>query len=188
MSFFIAGAITGTGLLAGLLVALSEHVRAKLRRDRETAACRHAVEPAFPKSAATTTRIPNDSAPVSAESRAAAFREILEALGDDLDEEIAEWEAVLSDFPQVIDTDEVCEPHPTSREPRTEVSESHIAAQRSMPAKEFSLPHRTRRIDSEERGMIQRLMKTGFAPEEIALWLNLPLERVHELLFRDGLT
>jgi hypothetical protein len=32
--------------------------------------------------------------------------------------------------------------------------------------------------------MIQRLLKTGFAPEEIALWLNLPLERVQEFLLR----
>ena len=45
-----------------------------------------------------------------------------------------------------------------------------------------------RLIEREGEPLAVVVSPEDFAPEEIALWLNLPVERVHELLFRDGLT
>ena len=191
MSLFIAGAIAGAGLVASLLVAMSEQIRAELRRrcdvrcdeQRSDEAARLAGPHRLPTASAATSS-PNAQQraanPVSAESRGAAYREILDALGDDLDEDIAEWEAVLQDFPQVIGAAEL---RATDERPFEPVLETAIPDDESITP-----PSRTRRISAEESGMIQRLLRTGFAPEEIALWLNLPLERVQELLLRYGLT
>ena len=191
MSLFIAGAIAGAGLVASLLVAMSEQIRAELRRrcdvrcdeQRSDESARLAGPHRLPTASVATSspkaqqRAAN---PVSAETRAAAYREILDALGDDLDQDIAEWEAVLQDFPQVIGAAEL---RATDERPSEPVLETAI------PDAESITPlSRTRRISAEESGMIQRLLRTGFAPEEIALWLNLPLERVQELLLRYGLT
>jgi hypothetical protein len=122
---------------------------------------------------------------VSPESRAAAYREILDALGDDLDEDIAEWEAVLQDFPQVIGAEEFRTVDDRPQEPLVETAHETTASA-SQPTREpITTPPRTRRISADEQDMIQRLLRTGFAPEEIALWLNLPLERVQEILLRD---
>lgn len=184
MSLFIAGAIASASLIAGLLVAVSEQIRVGLCRRRE--AVRDEQHPADvagqserPRSKAAPT------ATVSPESRAAAYREILDALGDDLDEDIAEWEAVLQDFPQVLGTAEPLAREDQPHEPMVETAHEMQAAD-SLPVRETITPlHRTRRVSEDERGMIQRLMRTGFAPEEIALWLNLPLERVQEFLLRD---
>ena len=188
MSLFIAGVIAGASLIAGLLVALSEQIRAGLRRRRDAAG---EAQPSNPADRLTRPhRIPPNAAAKknatgSPESRAAAYREILDALGDDLDDDIAEWEAVLQDFPQVIGAEELraTDDRPyesmvdTAREPTAETS---------LPACEsMTPPHRTRRISADECDMIQRLLRTEFAPEEIALWLNLPLERVQEFLRRD---
>lgn len=183
MSLFIAGAIAGTGLLAGLLVAMSEQVRAKSRRRLE-ADRTHATEPLLAKAATTSVADASDPTPVSAESRAAAYQEILDALGDELDDDIAEWEAVLDDFPQVIGAEEL-------RPTEDRASELALGASRenapkvSKPRMRFTVPIRTRRVSDDERDMIHRLMRTGFACEEIALWLNLPLERVQELRIQD---
>ena len=186
MSLFIAGAIAGASLIAGLLVAMSELIRAKLHRRREIA--REELRPINvvrlggpPRSNA----VPAATTTVSPESRAAAYREILDALGDDLDDDIAEWEAVLQDFPQVIGAEELRAADDRSHEPMLETAHETTAAE-LLPADEsITPPHRTRRISADERGMIQRLLRTEFAPEEIALWLNLPLERVQEVLLRD---
>lgn len=184
MSLFIAGAIAGASLIAGLLVAMSEQIRAELRRRRE--AVRDEQHPADVVGLSGSPR--SNTAPastVSPESRAAAYREILDALGDDLDDDIAEWEAVLQDLPQVIGAEELRATDDQSHEPMVETAHETMAAD-SLPASETITPlHRTRRVSEDERGMIQRLMRTGFAPEEIALWLNLPLERVQEFLLRD---
>lgn len=177
MSLFIVGAIAGTGLLAGLLVAVSEHLRVQLRRRRD-AERSHAAVSTLPQAAAKSMGDASDSAPATVESRAAAYREILDALGDDLDDDIAEWEAVLEDFPQVIGAEEL------AGELSLEASQE-TASKLSTPRRKFTAPLRTRRISEDERDMILRLMRTGFACEEIALWLNLPLERVQELLPRS---
>ena len=189
MSLFVAGMIVGAGLVAGLLVAISEQKRAELRRRRATVPEDLSSAASQRSRAARTKSVPvagneQEAGAVSAITRAVAYREILDSLGDDLDSDIAEWEAVLEDFPQVIGAhdsgfadDRICEPvGETSNE---------SAATTHFPTREkITSPNRTRRIAAEERGMIQRLMNTGFAPEEIALWLNLPLERVQEFLPR----
>lgn len=182
MSLFIAGAIAGTGLLAGLLVAVSEQLRAKLRRRRQ-AEQMHATQPALPKATRPVSGA-SDSASATAESRAAAYQEILDALGDELDDDIAEWEAVLDDFPQVIGAEELRQPEDRASELALEASREK-APKVSKPQVRFTVPHRTRRVSDDERDMILRLMRTGFACEEIALWLNLPLERVQELMPRN---
>lgn len=172
MSLFMAGTIACVSLLAGLLLAMSEQVRVQLRR-RKSARVAQPQTPAKPAVAS------------AAESRAAAYREILDALGDDLDDDIAEWEAVLEDFPQVIGAEELRTSDDRASEPMVETAHETTAAA-SLPVRETITPlHRTRRVSADERDMIQRLMRTGFAPEEIALWLNLPLERVQEFLPRD---
>ncbi|MFM9965470.1 MAG: hypothetical protein ACKV2Q_30150 [Planctomycetaceae bacterium] len=185
MSLFIAGAIAGASLIAGLLVAMSEQVRAGLRRRRVVAADeQRPVNVSHQNGTVRGNSVPTKTT-VSPESRAAAYREILDVLGDDLDDDIAEWEAVLQDFPQVIGAEELCALDDRSYEPLVETAHETSAAD-SLPAREsITPPHRTRRIAAEERNMIQRLLRTGFAPEEIALWLNLPLERVQEFLLRD---
>ncbi len=181
--FIIAGAIAGASLIAGLLVVLSEQLRVTLSRrgkvERDVPCAANANSPSG-------ARRGNAAPPAtSPESRAAAYREILDALGDDLDDDIAEWEAVLQDFPQVIGAAELPTTEDRSHEPMVETAHETMAAD-SPPARETITPlHRTRRVSEDERGMIQRLMRTGFAPEEIALWLNLPLERVQEFLLRD---
>ncbi len=172
MSLFIAGTIACISLIAGLLLALSEQVRVQLRR-RKFARVAQPQAPVKPAVAST------------AETRAAAYHEILDALGDDLDDDIAEWEAVLEDFPQVIGAEELRTSDDRASEPMVETAHETTAAA-ALPARESITPlHRTRRVSADERDMIQRLMRTGFAPEEIALWLNLPLERVQEFLLRD---
>ncbi len=188
MSLFIAGMIAGASLIAGVLVALSEQIRTKLRRHRDN------VDAILPTRKAErpvgSHRVPASAAPkmkptATPLSRAAAYREILDALGDDLDDEIAEWEAVLEEFPQVIGAEELRMVEDRVSEPMVETAHETTAAA-SLPACESITPlHRTRRMSEDERDMILRLMRTGFAPEEIALWLNLPLERVQEFLQRD---
>ena len=184
MSLFIAGAIAGASLVAGLLMALSEQLRAELRRRRKAQPSSPAERLAGPH------RLPANAAgkknaAVSPESRAAAYREILDALGDDLDEDIAEWEAVLQDFPQVIGAEELRAADDRPYEPMVETAHETAAAELLPACETITPPHRTRCISADERDMIQRLLRTEFAPEEIALWLNLPLERVQEFLLRD---
>lgn len=185
MSLFIAGAIAGASLIAGLLIAMSEQIRAELRRRREVA-----LEELRPVDSVELGGPPRSNAVSAAttvpqESRAAAYREILDALGDDLDDDIAEWEALLQDFPQVIGAEELRAAEDQSHEPMVETAHETTAGDLLPESETITPPHRTRRVSEEERGMIQRLMRTGFAPEEIALWLNLPLERVQEFLLRD---
>ena len=188
MSLFIAGAIAGASLIAGLLVALSEQIRAELRRRRGAT---DDVKPSKPaERLAGPHRVPTNAAAkknaaVSPDSRAAAYREILDALGDDLDDDIAEWEAVLQDFPQVIGAEELRAADDLPYEPTVESAQETMAATPLPMCESMTPPHRTRRISADERDMIQRLLRTEFAPEEIALWMNLPLERVQEFLSRD---
>ena len=184
MSILIAGAIFGAGLLASLLVAVSEKLRNNMRRRRESVRVA-GMQPHFPLAAAKAISEPRAVPALSPELRAAAYQEILDALGDDLDEEIVEWEAVLDEFPQVIGAEELLDRRQPACEPIAETTEMPASDQRVFSEKKFTAPNRTRRIIAEERGMILRLMKTGFAPEEIALWLNLPLERVQEFLPLD---
>lgn len=191
MSLFIAGTIAGASVLVGLLIGLSEALRVSMRRRRSVFATRLSDRNRQDGVSATTPP-PNAkrqaASPVSAETRAAVYREILDALGDDLDQDIAEWEAVLQEFPQVIGAAELCETDERFAEPVVETASEAAAPTASPKAEPISPQNRTRRISAEEQGMIRRLIRSGFAPEEIALWLNLPVERVHELLFRDGLT
>ncbi len=191
MSLFIVGAITGAALLAGLFVVLSEQMRAAIRqRQAALPERRHAPHeaqvsgPHRMRENSQRSSASLDTTEVSAESRAAAYYEILDALGDDLDQDIAEWEAVLEDFPQVIGAEELREEGRTSGKPVAETSQQTESATAPPTEDQLNTPLRTRRIQAEERGMILRLFNTGFACEEIALWLNLPLERVQEVLPR----
>lgn len=181
MSLFIAGAIAGASLIAGLLVAMSEQIRVALCRRRDEQCLANVIGPSgVPLCSGV-----SEASTVSPESRAAAYREILDALGDELDDDIAEWEAVLEDFPQVIGAEDVLAEDARSHQSMVETAHESTIAD-SLPAHKSMTPlHRTRRVSAEECGMIQRLLRTGFAPEEIALWLNLPLERVQEVLLRD---
>lgn len=199
MSQFIAGAIAGASVLAGLLVAVSEQIRVAVRRRRQPARdghCSVITTPVVNQSredrAVAAAPLPNanrrPASPVSAEGRAAAYQEILDALGDDLDRDIAEWEAVLEDFPQVIGATEF----QTTDDRRAErvvdtADETSVVPSRSTP-EPITPPQRTRRISADEGGLIQRLLRSDFAAEEIALCLNLPLERVQEVQLRNGLT
>jgi hypothetical protein len=179
MSLFIAGAIAGASVLAGLLIALSEQIRAELRQRREAAGPEY--QTIQPTRITPTPRVGCPAQAVTDAERAAAYHEILDALGNELDQDIAEWEAVLEEFPQVIGADEFRSADERPREPIAKIA----AAERPRSEPEPITPlQRTRRLSADERGMIQRLLKTGFAPEEIALWLNLPLERVQEFLLR----
>ena len=191
MSLFIAGAIAGASLLAALLVGLSEKLRSLARQRRSVLATPLSGRNRRDSASATTppphAKRPAAS-PVSAESRAAVYQEILDALGDDLDQDIAEWEAVLHEFPQVIGSAELLDTDDRFAEPVVGIASEAASTAESPMLEPISSQHRTRRICAEEQGMIHRLLRSGFAPEEIALWLNLPLERVQELLFRDGLT
>lgn len=191
MSLFIVGTITGAALVAGLFVVLSEQMRAALRQRRAAipvhSHAAHDVRVSGPHRNSEAVKPTNgalDAAAVSTKSRAAAYYEILDALGDDLDQDIAEWEAVLEDFPQVIGAEELRDEGRTSREPVAETSQQTESAAPPPSEDQFTVPLRTRRIEAEELGMILRLFNTGFACEEIALWLNLPVERVHEVLPR----
>ena len=191
MSLFIVGAITGAALLAGLFVILSEQIRATLRHRQAAVPDRlHAAHderapgPHRKNESAKSTNATRDAAELSAKSRAAAYYEILDALGNDLDQDITEWEAVLEDFPQVIGAEELRDEGRTSREPVAERSQQTESPVLPPTPEQFTAPLRTRRIEAEERSMILRLSNTGFACEEIALWLNLPLERVQEVLPR----
>lgn len=179
MSPFVLCGIVVLACVASLCVALSEQLRAESRRRRADKVERlGSVEAHSIDASLTGLHWPVDSsqqpapavrsaASVTAETRAATYRNILDLLGDDLDQDIDEWETVLQDFPQVRFPNE---------SPRRE---SHEPA-----ADKFTQPNRTRRVSAEEREMIVRLSNTEFADEEIALWLNLPLERVQELLNR----
>ena len=186
MSLFVVGMIAGIGVLAGLMVTLAEQVRVAVTRQRavvrtdQIARAPELTGPHFVRAATpqeNTTSHGTSSAP---EDRATAYRHILDNLGDDLDRDIAEWEAVLEEFPQVLLADECL-----VSEDRPSPLVSELEYQNRLPVDDMATgPKRSRRVDPEERGQIIRLLNTGFAPEEIALWLNLPLERVQELLDR----
>ena len=187
MSLFVVGMIAGIGVLVGLTVTLAEQVRVEVRR-RRAAVCEaesavpdvRLAGPHFAVGSTTAKTSREQVSSVSPEARAAAYRQILDSLGNDLDQDITEWEAVLNEFPQVLLADELLA---SEDQPSPQVSEltclDRLSAEEQTPA-----PKRSRRIEPEERGQIIRLSNTGFAPEEIALWLNLPLERVQELLSR----
>ena len=112
MSLFVVGTIAGIGVLAGLMVTLAEQVRVAVTRQRAVVRTEqiargpeltgpHFVRAATPQE--NTTSHGTSSAP---EDRATAYRHILDNLGDDLDRDIAEWEAVLEEFPQVLLADD----------------------------------------------------------------------------------
>lgn len=199
MSLFIAGTIAGASVLAGLLVVVSEQIRVAARRLRGSARderCSAITTPGAGRSredrAVAPTPLPSANrqpvSPVSADARAAAYQEILDALGDDLDDDIAEWEAVLEDFPQVIGASGLHKIDNRRAEPVVEAAdEPSVVPPRSTP-EPITPPQRTRRISADENGLIQRLLRSDFAAEEIALCLNLPLERVQEVQLRNGLT
>lgn len=182
MWLFITGVIAGASVLAGVLIVLSEPIRAALRRRCQSAEPNHqAVQPA---QVSASPRVTRATRTVTDDERAAVYREILEALGDDLEEDLAEWKAVLEEFPPFIGAEEL--PGADDRPREATVKSADVAAA-ELPCSQSEpiVPlQRTRRLSADERGMIQRLLKTGFAPEEIALWLNLPLERVQEFLLR----
>ena len=144
MSLFIAGTIAGASLVAGLLIAMSEQIRAGSYRRRVAASeQQHAtqmVRIAGPHCKTETTKSASatrEAVGASAELRAAAYREILDALDDDLDQDIAEWEAILQDFPQVI---AVAEPRAEDDRPTEPAVETEI------PSSDSITPlHRTRR-------------------------------------------
>ncbi len=185
MSLFIAGAIAGASMIAGLLIAMSEQIRVALCRRRDVARDEQRLANVISPSGAPRSNVAPEATTVLPESRAADYREILDALGDDLDDDIAEWEAVLQDFPQVIGAEERLAVDNRSHQPMVETAHETTAGE-SLSDHEMITPlHRTRRVSADEKGMIQRLMRTDFAAEEIALWLNLPLERVQEILLRN---
>ncbi len=188
MSLFLACLIAAIAFLASLLVAMSEQIRVALSHRNATAgdeqtSCDVALAgPHFAVSQSTC--LPQNAVKgrVSAamtEARAAVYRQVLDQLGDDLDQDIAEWEAVLQEFPQVLFPDDLS------------IAEDRLGRQNDIARPpvaplddHISPPLRSRKVDLEDRSMIVRLSKTGFAAEEIALLLNLPLERVHEVLSR----
>ncbi len=188
MSLFVVGVMAAIGVVAGLIVTLAEQVRVEVKRRRiivREERVLHRSENLAPQfsRATSTEKTEHSSASFAApshEDRATAYRNILDTLGDDLDRDIAEWEAVLEEFPQVLLADDnlAVDERPLSR-----ITEETCQDRLSESEKTVT-PKRSRRIDPEERGQIVRLSNTGFAPEEIALWLNLPLERVQELLGR----
>ena len=124
--------------------------------------------------------LPGSKAPAQ---KAAAYRNVLDSFGDDLEQDIAQWESVLCDFPQVLFPDAADLPPPVEQ-PDSEEKPNRRKRRSKKGREKVVSPERSRIVLPEERDMIGRLAKTGFAPEEIALWLNLPLERVQELLRR----
>jgi hypothetical protein len=188
MSLLVVGLIAGMALIMGLIVTLAEKIRA-VRHGRKIAAGDNGAVvraelrgPQFVKSSRTP-RTSTERTALSAtaqEDRASAYRQILDRLGDDLDQDIAEWEAVLDEFPQVLLADD----NLATDERSSPMISEETCQDRFSPEEQTVEPKRTRRIESEERGQIIRLSNTGFAAEEIALWLNLPLERVQEVLGR----
>jgi hypothetical protein len=184
---FIAGVIAGTELVTGLLVALLAQCRAKFSR-RRAAKCLNPTQPALPNATSTSASGNNDSASVSAEFRAVAYREILDALGEDIDADIADWEAVLQEFPQVIGTSELCEDDGRIVEKIVETENDPSAVPTQLTRESVAPLSRTRKLSAEEQSLILRLLHSDFASEEVALWLNLPLERVQEVQIRGGLT
>ncbi len=116
--------------------------------------------------------------PTASDARVAAYAGLLRSLEDELDRDIAAWEAVLSDFPQVasLENDGAVDVGPF-RAKRNEWSQaSCIADDRT------SSPNRSRRLSKGERSLIVRMTNSGFAPEEIALCLDLALKQVQEVL------
>ena len=185
MSLVVVGLIVVVGIVAGLTVTLAEQIRVEVKR-RRADLCKeqvqHSVENLTQRVAQPTKSDVSAASFVtpSHEERATAYRNILGTLSDDLERDIAEWEAVLEEFPQVLLAEDnlAIEDQPFSRITEETCQDRLSEAEKTVPLK------RSRRVDPEERGQIVRLLNTGFAPEEIALWLNLPLERVQELLNR----
>ena len=189
MSAFLACVIALTAFLAGLLVVMSEQIRVAFRRrvstaENERASC--GTESAGPQfTVRQATSLPQNAvngrvSSAAAQARVRVYRQVLDRLGDDLDQDIAEWEAVLQEFPQDLFSGDVS----TSEVPDLELNDIERQQSAAPIDDQMTEPLRSRRVDSEEHAMIVRLSNTGFAPEEIALWLNLPVERVHEVLSR----
>lgn len=188
MSLFVVGMMAAMGVVAGLIATLSEQIRVEVKRRRSEASeqlqqhqpddlTQQFASIAPPKKSDTDR---TNAVTLSHEDRAVAYRSILDSFGDDLDRDIAEWEAVLEEFPQVL---LASDSHSAEERPDLQVTEE-TCMDRLTDAEKTVAPKRSRRIDPEEQGQIVRLSNTGFAPEEIALWLNLPLERVQELVSR----
>lgn len=188
MSLFVVGVIAALGIVAGLIATLSEQIRVEVKRrqceERDELLLDQtdlqAPRPTDLPSAKKTRTNHRSTVTPSHEDRAVAYRNLLDSIGDDLDRDIAEWEAVLEEFPHVLLADDQIS---AQEKPASRVAEE-TCLDRFADAEKAASPKRSRRIDPEERGQIVRLLNTGFAPEEIALWLNLPLERVQELLER----
>lgn len=183
MSPFAVCSLAVLGVGAGLCVALLERFRSVFRY-------RHAVprktsqgeasalqEPSCTnrRQPSTNSRSVNES---SNSAKAVAYQNLLDDVAAELDRDIAEWEALLEDFPRV--------PEPGGRRDEQTVLRAEVTSRKAAEPseREFHFQKRTRPISPSEHSMIVRLSNTGFAPEEIALWLNLPLERIYETLNR----
>ena len=183
MSLEFGMAVVGLGALVGWLVVLSEQVRAGLllRREPTRATAQSSVlsGPHWNSAPAQAAAL----AAIAPAQKAAAYQNVLDSFAVDLEQDIAQWESVLCDFPQVLFPDAADLPSPVERPDSAE--KPKLRKRRSKKGREKVIsPERSRIVLPEERDMIGRLAKTGFAPEEIALWLNLPLERVQEFLRR----
>ena len=193
MSPLVVLTIIASGLLIAVSVAVLEQVRVAVRRRRrmdssksESIKTDQLAGPHWAMAVAARLGISRGSERKSVESavpeiRAASYRRVLDSLSDELDRDIAEWEEVLQDFPRVSRREEPSDPSEHWQNPTVEPVPSGLPS--VSPG--FNSPHRTRPILEEERGQIVRLSNSGFAPEEIALWLNLPLEKVQELVLRQ---
>lgn len=186
MSLFVGLMFVVCGLLSAISIALLERLRVEMRRQiaplgsRDESRSAISSPPTLPapqvlKLDRSPAMCRQSESPSATEIQVANYRQMLDDVADDLDRDIAEWEAVLDDFPRTFGhinslADDDVDPF------RLEPGLS------SIPFGDANLPARTRHVESEERGQIVRLTKSGFAPEEIALLLNLPLERVQEIV------
>ncbi len=186
MSLEFGMTVAGLGALAGWLVVLSEQVRAGLllrrERTRVTAQSPILAGPHWNATPVATAQSATLSS-IAPAQKAAAYQNVLDSFGHDLEQDIAQWESVLCDFPQVLFPDAADLPPPVEQ-PDSAGKPTRRKRRSKKGREKVVTPERSRIVLPEERDMIGRLAKTGFTPEEIAMWLNLPLERVQELLCR----
>jgi hypothetical protein len=187
MSVFIATAIVGVTVLAALCSSASQKTRLRQIQNRDADPQRLPDTTAARPPGKHQAR-PSTSSTAADKARTAAYREILDALRENLDEEIAEWSAVLQEFPQVIGASELDADDGRIAEPIVETEDVPSAYPAPVTQEAVAPLSRTRQLSPEERSLILRLLHSDFAPEEVALWLNLPLERVQEIQIRGGLT
>ena len=189
MTLLAVTVIAGAGIVMSVLVALAERFRSRwLQIHVQSCTPAITIDPHSAVGARSRNAVfevtkesllgDYSESPATSHQRVFVDRQLLEILEDDLQQDIAEWEAVLNDFPQVIGASAFIDRADFSVSPDNDVPSA--APRRDLQP--LGSDPESELHSSEEQGMIMRLARSGFSPSEIAVWMQLPMEFISRVL------